>query len=179
MPLGAGSLGKLREPDPDALLPPGGGALARHDAAPETDTLAWRSKVLYAAQSPRLLEDTVGEVLRRPFEFRVRRGQTFPAADAKRWLDALQLPGFERPTDHMSGGERQRVHLVRALCLRPKVLLLDEPVSALDPDRREAARTLLDEAADAGVVTIEVTHEVGDRAALEVDWIQAAEVAHG
>ena len=65
----------------------------------------------------------------------------------------------DRKPDQMSGGQRQRVALARALVKRPKVLLLDEPLSALDAKLREAMRfelTALQE--KVGITFIMVTH---------------------
>ena len=67
----------------------------------------------------------------------------------------------------LSGGERQRVALARALARDPQVLLLDEPLSALDPrTRASASRELTALMRDAGVPTLLVTHDFGEAAIL-------------
>jgi molybdate transport system ATP-binding protein len=71
-----------------------------------------------------------------------------------------------RPAE-LSGGERQRVALARALAREPSVLLLDEPLAALDAQTRARVRTELREHLHAaGLPTIVVTHDFADAAAL-------------
>ncbi len=68
---------------------------------------------------------------------------------------------------HLSGGERQRVALARALVLRPRLLLLDEPLSALDPQHREALRAELRRLhAELGATVVHVTHDFEEAVAL-------------
>ena len=89
-------------------------------------------------------------------------------ADAARWLDALDVGDLaDRRPAQLSGGQAQKVALARALARRPRVLLLDEPLAALDArarsDVRRALRTHLT-AFDG--VTLLVTHDPVDAMAL-------------
>jgi len=83
-------------------------------------------------------------------------------------LEQLQLLGKEsRRPAQLSGGERQRVALARALVLAPDVLLLDEPLSALDPQLRKQVRAELKELQRrTGVTFLFVTHDQEEALAL-------------
>jgi putative spermidine/putrescine transport system ATP-binding protein len=76
-------------------------------------------------------------------------------------LDQVQLAGFGRRLPHeLSGGQKQRVALARALVLRPTVLLLDEPLSALDQKlRREMQVELKHLQRTVGITFVFVTHD--------------------
>jgi molybdate transport system ATP-binding protein len=96
--------------------------------------------------------------------FPLRAGKVQRAEARTRARSALQRVGADehaaaRPTD-LSGGERQRVALARALVTEPRLLLLDEPLSALDVRSRRELRTLLRETlASFDGVRILVTHD--------------------
>ncbi|MGW9435952.1 ABC transporter ATP-binding protein [Streptomyces sp. NPDC055607] len=96
------------------------------------------------------------------FGLRVRKaGAAERRARAAELLDLVGLPQHgDRYPHQMSGGQQQRVALARALALRPRVLLLDEPLSALDAKvrlslREEIRRLQL----DLGITTVFVTHD--------------------
>jgi putative spermidine/putrescine transport system ATP-binding protein len=83
---------------------------------------------------------------------------------AKQALDAIASVKLEQTTDRLphqlSGGQRQRIALARALVLRPRVLLLDEPLGALDRQLREEMQVELKKIQrDAGITFIFVTHD--------------------
>jgi spermidine/putrescine transport system ATP-binding protein len=83
-------------------------------------------------------------------------------------LGLVKLDGFGgRKPDQMSGGQRQRVALARALVKRPRVLLLDEPLSALDAKLREAMRSELTQLQEkVGITFLIVTHDQDEALAM-------------
>ena len=76
-------------------------------------------------------------------------------------LDMMHLPGVaDRRISQLSGGQRQRVAIARALALNPEVFLLDEPMSALDANLREAMQIELRKLQqELGITTVVVTHD--------------------
>ncbi|HUE45776.1 MAG TPA: ABC transporter ATP-binding protein [Aestuariivirgaceae bacterium] len=85
-----------------------------------------------------------------------------------RALDIVRLPGVEkRFPAHLSGGQQQRIALARAVVVEPDVLLLDEPLSALDANLREDMRVELKRIQrDLNITTIFVTHDQAEALAL-------------
>jgi ABC-type sugar transport system ATPase subunit len=125
---------------------------------------AEKRSAVYLRQSPVLFPhlsvfENVAFPLRvrrvRPAEIRERVEQALSAVR----LDAL---GGRRTTT-LSGGQSQRVALARAIVARPRVLLLDEPLSALDPNLREEMRqSILDVVQEYGPGVLMVTHDLGE-----------------
>lgn len=122
------------------------------------DLPQYRRDVAYCFQTPVLFGKTVRDNLTFPYSI---RHQDF---DEKRAISLLQdvgLEGFLDANIHdISGGERQRVALVRSLMFPPKVLLLDEITSALDKENRDIIWSwILKIKEDYQITIISVTHQ--------------------
>ncbi len=142
-----------------ALVSPSSGQLFyQGQEMGDLDPVAYRREVSYCFQQPVLFGQTVRDNVAFPFEIR-----QIPF-DQERVLTALARlnlgPEFlEKPIKDLSGGEKQRVALVRNLLFEPKVLLLDEVSSGLDEKTKILLRTFLNDLHQEGVTLIEVTHD--------------------
>ncbi|MEH3090166.1 MAG: ATP-binding cassette domain-containing protein [Microbacterium arborescens] len=112
------------------------------------------------------------------------RAQRHPAAGARdvadAWLARVGLEGRgDRMPSALSGGQQQRVALARALAARPRVVLLDEPLTALDPETAAALRSMLaEQLRSSGTTAVFATHDALDAAAVadRLAVVEAGEV---
>nr|WP_239578774.1 ATP-binding cassette domain-containing protein [Archangium primigenium] len=135
----------------------------------EEDLLAMRQRMGYALQGGGLFPHLTAE----GNAALMARYLRWPEARVKARLDELvaltRFPAeaLGRYPGQLSGGQRQRVSLMRALMLEPDVLLLDEPLGALDPMiRHELQEDLRDIFARLGKTVVLVTHDLGEGAFL-------------
>ncbi|SHL53620.1 tungstate transport system ATP-binding protein [Roseovarius pacificus] len=95
--------------------------------------------------------------------------------DAARRNDLLDHVGLldhaRQPARLLSGGEQQRLALARALALKPKVMLLDEPTASLDPASVLKIESIVQEAHTAGTKIIFITHDPGQAGRLADDIV--------
>lgn len=93
----------------------------------------------------------------------------------ERLAELLRMADLEHlsssPARLLSGGEQQRLALVRALAAQPKLLLLDEPTASLDPQATQAIEKLVLQASNNGTKIVLVTHDIGQARRLAFDVV--------
>jgi spermidine/putrescine transport system ATP-binding protein len=142
------------------FVAPDGGEV-RFDGLDVTDVPLWRRNVGMVFQSYALFPHmTVQENVVFGLNRRGVRGEA-ARRETARSLEMVRLAGFEqRKPKELSGGQQQRVALARAMVTKPRVLLLDEPLSALDRRLRQEMQIELRRIQrESGLTTIFVTHD--------------------
>ncbi len=136
---------------------------------PLTSDSVWqlRTHMAYVAQEPDLGQGTVRALLHQPFAYRANADRAGNLTRIPELCDRLALsPGLlDDEIGTLSGGEKQRVAIIAALLLERRLLLLDEPSSALDSDRRQAVIELLRTVN--GLTVLAVAHDPSDFAIAE------------
>ena len=81
---------------------------------------------------------------------------------AMEYLEKVHIPEQgEKYPSQLSGGQQQRAAIARSLCMRPEVMLFDEPTSSLDPEMIKEVLDVMIDLAETGMTMICVTHEMG------------------
>ena len=140
----------------------------RFDAepVPAAPPLAFRRRAQIVFQNPDTAlnpRQTVGTILRRPLH-RFALARAAAAGEIARLLDLVRLPEnyAARYPHQLSGGEKQRVGIARALASQPEFIVCDEPVSALDVSVQAAVLNLLAELrARLGLALLFISHDIG------------------
>ncbi len=122
----------------------------------------YRQEVSYCFQTPQLFGQTVYDNLALPWQIRRQKPQRDKLVAA---LESVNLSPdmLNKPVEQLSGGEKQRVGLLRNLQFMPEVLLLDEVTSALDEENRLSVLSLINRiSAEEKVAVVRISHDVND-----------------
>ena len=115
----------------------------------------------FVFQSPIILRRSVAENLAYPLHL-IRTPKIDISAAVDHWLSRIGLaPAASSPASRLSGGERQKLALARALIRKPDVLFLDEPCANLDGHTTREIEALLQDTAASGTRIIMATHDMG------------------
>nr|WP_246627304.1 ATP-binding cassette domain-containing protein [Paenibacillus solanacearum] len=120
----------------------------------------WRKQIGYVAQQAVMLSGSVEDNLQTASRL---HGTSFDREMAVRCMEALGLASsyWGKPAAELSGGEKQRVALIRSLLMCPAVLLLDEVTASLDPGSKKAVEQLLNEwSRREGTTNMWITHDL-------------------
>ncbi len=122
-----------------------------------------RHSICYIQQTPTLVPGTVSDNLLISFRFRINRPLPPPeGTELIRLMEDFGLRGIKLSDQatNLSGGQKQRLCLLRSLLLKPEILLLDEPVSALDVESREAVESVIGKLnAEMGITILLASHQ--------------------
>lgn len=114
-----------------------------------------RKSIIYLPQIPHMINGTIEDNLTFPFTFRVYKDKQYLAGEAQEWLEHFQL---KVPHSHdalkLSIGQKQRIALIRAMLLKPEVLLLDEPGSALDSSNKKLIELKIESLMETSEITV-------------------------
>jgi len=125
-----------------------------------------RNRIAFIGQEPVLGAESVREALLLPFTYKAHHHNRPTEKQIAETLEILCLSTdiLPKPCKRISGGEKQRIAVARALLLDKKIFLADEPTSALDPESKTAVITALFRE---GITLLSVSHDP--------DWIRAGQ----
>ena len=128
------------------------------------DLVQYRRQVSYCFQQPTLCDETVKDNLALPFAI---RKQDFAEKRVQEALKQVDLPAdyLDKKITTLSGGEKQRVALIRNLLFRPELLLLDEVTTGLDEESKQIVHQLIARVHQEGTTIVQVTHDQEELAA--------------
>lgn len=133
--------------------------MLHNQTAAEMPPTEWRRRICYVPQAPVMLPDTVEDNLTIVSKL---HHAIFDPVLAKQLMERVGLGHIEwkKKASDLSGGEKQRVQLVRSMLLRSEILLLDEITSSLDAQSKQLVERLLAEwNKEEGTAYVWITHD--------------------
>ncbi|MDH3692017.1 MAG: energy-coupling factor ABC transporter ATP-binding protein [Gammaproteobacteria bacterium] len=135
----------------------------------------YRNEVVYLHQQPYLFDRSVRANIAYGLRHRGRQGTQLNKTidEALEWAGLTHLA--QRDAPRLSGGEKQRVALIRARVLSPQVLLLDEPVAGMDREAREQTYALIGRLSVEGMAIMIATHDTDQNMGLGDRYLELAD----
>lgn len=158
------------------LTPTSGLILFENQPQADEAVTKYRQEVSYCFQQPALFGRTVRDNVEFPF---IIRHAEFDNELVSQYLRLVDLPEayIDKNITELSGGEKQRVALIRNLLFLPKILLLDEVTVGLDQESKEIVEKLIDHVHEQGVTILMVTHDSDIlRKASKIIWLKAGQL---
>ncbi|MBC2580604.1 ATP-binding cassette domain-containing protein [Clostridium sp. DJ247] len=139
------------------ISPTEGNIIFKNKSYMEYNPIEWRRSIAYCFQTPYLFGDTVMDNLNFPYSIRNTK------ADLKRIQELLLIfrvneDCLNKKVRNLSGGEKQRIALIRTLLFKPEILLLDEVTSALDVENTQVVENVIQSLNKEGITILWITH---------------------
>ncbi len=143
----------------DLISPTGGAIYYNGKDYKEINPIELRRKISYCIQIPYLFGESVYENLAFPFEI---RNTSVDEDEILKSLELLKLDKsyLNKKVDALSGGEKQRIALIRNLLSKPDILLLDEVTSGLDKENTKIVQSLIKKINEEGMTVLWITHDM-------------------
>ncbi len=143
----------------DLISPTGGAIYYNGKDYKEINPIELRRKISYCIQIPYLFGESVYENLAFPFEI---RNTSVDEDEILKSLELLKLDKsyLNKKVDALSGGEKQRIALIRNLLSKPDILLLDEVTSGLDKENTKIVQSLIKKINEEGMTILWITHDM-------------------
>lgn len=118
-----------------------------------------RKNISYCVQIPFLFGDTVYDNL--SYSFKIRKKEVDKTLVVE-FLEKFNLDKsyIEKSVDSLSGGEKQRIALIRNLIFKPDILLLDEVTASLDPENSKVVENIIKDLNKSGTTVLWITHDI-------------------
>lgn len=126
----------------------------------EYNSIDLRRSIAYCFQTPYLFGDTVMENIEFPFSIRNMKFDDKRVNSLFSLFQMIATDYLDKDIKNLSGGEKQRIALIRSLLFKPEILLLDEVTSALDVDNTKIVENVITSLNKEGITVLWITHNL-------------------
>jgi len=141
------------------ISPATGQILYRNKSIEEYNPTDLRKDISYCFQTPYLFGDTVMDNISFPYSIRNSKVD-FSRVEELFTVFKIDINYLNKDINNLSGGEKQRIALIRTLLFRPEILLLDEVTSALDVDNSLIVESVIKSLNEDGTTILWITHNL-------------------